>query len=451
MYKTTIRRLSLVFALAGVGCGTEPSGILTVTLDEVPEFTATTSIQVSGSVTRDPVAETLIFVTIAGGTETVSDTVQDRFDFAVELNDNQENQLAVTARDLTGTVSNPVVIVIVHDDTGPQVASSVPADKGSGVPLDTRIELRFAEALVQTDANASFTLRQNSRPVPGTATLSGDKTLFTFQPDEVLEPHSIYEMDVKGFVDEAGNLAGDGRNVCFITTSDGLQTHTTTDTSTVGFFGTVQPRNLIGANLLGAVLARSDSTLYGIFEFARERSLQGEEDRASVILDIDLDGSATTGFTSFKDFVFDANFSELNSGLKTELVVSIDGHGVLFDSGFVGVALSDTLTWDVIDAFLPGVCGRFLGFHTTTVFGDPTMDTGRFSYTYLAVAVEDPFEDESAFFLDPVPVAGHFDAELTDSGARPHERPRLVRSREEVRLRRIEASYLRFLRLLRSR
>ena len=130
--------------------------------------------------------------------------------------------------------------------------------------------------------------------------------------------------------------------------------------------------------------------------------------------------------------------------------MSLDAH-VVDDSAFVGVTTTDdpAPTWDEIDVFLPGVCGVFFGFHTTTIFGDSIQDQGRFSYAYSAFVIEDPTDSLSAVFMDPVPLAGHFNAELTDPGT-----PALLRltaPRPQSHPQRAEAAYWRLLRLLRSR
>ncbi len=444
-----MRRSLLVVGLGIVaGCSSEPSGVLTITLTALPEFTPDTSIQVSGTITRTPPSETAFVVTIAGGVETVTDTVAGSFDATVILRDNQENQLAITAFDGTGAVAAPVIAVIAHDDTGPQVATSVPADRQMNVSLTTAIQLRFAEPLVQTGTSGSFTLTQNSRPVPGTPTLSGDQTFFTFQPDQPLQPHSIYEMVLAGFTDAAGNPTGQDRNVCFITTSEGLATSVSTDTSDTFFTSSTNPRDLIPPNMVGASLARAGNTLYGLFEFARERSLTGDETKVSVFVDIDLDSDPTTGFPGFKDFqLSNADFSQFRTGLGTELVVSLDAD-VVATTGFVGVAI-DTVTWDEIDIFLPGVCGQFFGFHTTTIFGTPLQDDGRFNYAYSAFAIEDTAATNTAVFLDPVPLAGHLIADLSNPGP-PALQP-LAAPSATIRPRRIKAVYHGLLRLLRLR
>ncbi len=253
--------------------------------------------------------------------------------------------------------------------------------------------------------------------MPGTATLSGDKTLFTFQPDQPLEPASIYEMVVSGFDDEAGNPAGGGSNACFITTFDPAQTVVTQDTSSIIFRSDPAPEVLSPVDILGGTLARLGSTLYGIVEFDDDRSLNGATDAASVWLDIDIDNNPTTGFKSFKDLLFPDTvtvFADFNTNLGVELIVALDGH-FLSDSGFVGVNSAD-VEWDVIDSFLPGVCGRFFGFHTTAILGGSIQDDGNFGFVYTAFAVEDALLQTGGAWGDPVPVSGSFSADLIDPG-----------------------------------
>ena len=408
------RILSWMAAGVVAACGTEP-GILLITVNNLPDFSSTATITVSGTVTRDPPADTPVVLAIAGGVSTVSDTLAGTsFSFNVQLNLNQENQLVLTASDGTGSVSQPTIIVIRHDDEGPQVLSSTPSHEQMDVALNTPIELRFGEPLVQSGPSASFTLRQNSRAVPGTPALSTDNTFFTFVPDAPLEPHSIYEMDLAGFTDDVGNPAIDGNTVCFITTSSGISTIGTTDTSSTFFIGGQDPVVLTAPDIIGATLARSGSTLYGLFEFAQARTLDGPANKASIFMDIDIDGDAGTGFQTFKDFQFDSIFPELATNMGAEMFVSMDVD-IIADSGFIGVN-TDDVTWDPIDVFIPGVCGRFFGFHTTAILGDSVMDDGFFNYAYTAFAIEDVNEEMSAVFADPVPEAGHFAADLITPG-----------------------------------
>ena len=408
-----MKRSSLAFVIAlSLSCGTEPSGTLTLTVEPLPEFALATSLAVRGSISRDPASETSTIVTIAGASETVSDTVKGSFTFTVQLKPNQENQLSVMAFDGTGSIADAVVVSVFHDDTGPLIVNSIPTNKQADVSLTTAIEVRYGEPLVQTSPSASFTLKQNSRLVPGTAALSVDKTLFTFQPAQQLEPASIYEMVITGFTDKAGNPAGAGSNTCFITTLAGLSTAVTADTA-VGVYSGGTPQIIEPVDMVGATLARSGSTLYGLFEFQQERSLLDPAKRAGVFLDLDLDNNPATGFRTFKDVLFDTNFPELNSGLRAEAIVSLDAH-VIADSGFVGVPTSNDGEWDPIDTFLPGVCGRFFGFHTTAIFGDSIQDDGNFAYVYMGLAIDE--DTTGGLYGDPVPVSGSFFADLSTPG-----------------------------------
>ena len=182
-----------------------------------------------------------------------------------------------------------------------------------------------------------------------------------------------------GVDNEARNPGGGEGSACFITNLAGLEIAVSTDTST-SFFSVGNPEVVETVNMLGATLARSGSTLYGLFEFQGERSLRDRVTRASVFLDLDLDNNPTTGFQGFKDFQFDPNFPQFNTGLGAEVIISLDAH-VIADSGFVGVNTADAV-WDPIDTFLPGVCGRFFGFHTTAILGASIQDDGNFACAY---------------------------------------------------------------------
>ena len=100
--------LAIIVALS-LGCGTEPSGILTLTVEDLQQFILTATVDVRGTVTREPVSETPVIVSIVGGSATVSDTiVGGQFTFTVQLKTNQENQLSVTAFDGTGSIAPAV-------------------------------------------------------------------------------------------------------------------------------------------------------------------------------------------------------------------------------------------------------------------------------------------------------------------------------------------------------
>ncbi len=145
-----MRRSSLVLSLAFLlGCGTEPPATLTLTVEDLPKFSLSSSIPVRGTVTREPPSDTPIIVTITGGAATASDTVDTKFGFTVQLKLNQENQLSVMAFDGKGSVADAIVVSVFHDDTGPPIVSSIPLDKQTDVSLTTAIEVRYGEPLVQ--------------------------------------------------------------------------------------------------------------------------------------------------------------------------------------------------------------------------------------------------------------------------------------------------------------
>ena len=81
-----MRHSSLVLSLAFLlGCGTEPPGTLTLTVEDLPKFSLSSSIVVRGTVTRQPASDTPIILTIAGGAETVFDTVDTNSGFQASL------------------------------------------------------------------------------------------------------------------------------------------------------------------------------------------------------------------------------------------------------------------------------------------------------------------------------------------------------------------------------
>ena len=70
-----MRRLAFaVSVVLAISCGTEPSGTLTLTVEDLPEFWPDASLDVRGTVTREPSSDTPVILTVAGGGETVQDT-----------------------------------------------------------------------------------------------------------------------------------------------------------------------------------------------------------------------------------------------------------------------------------------------------------------------------------------------------------------------------------------
>ena len=60
-------------------------GTLTLTVEDLPKFSLSSSIVIRGTVTREPPSDTPLILTIAGGAETVFDTVDTNSGFHASL------------------------------------------------------------------------------------------------------------------------------------------------------------------------------------------------------------------------------------------------------------------------------------------------------------------------------------------------------------------------------
>jgi hypothetical protein len=184
-----MRRLLLALAATLTACGSEDVQ-LTLTVNPVAEFTNQATLEVTGIVARSPAKETVVTVVVSGGISQVTDSLPSAgvFSLSVELHENQENQLAVSAFDDTGATATAVVLAIVHDDVGPQVVTQTPIDQSDGVLLDTSIEVQFGEPLTGSGPDPRLVLLHNFNPVPGTSSLSGEATRRVVRPTLVLSP-----------------------------------------------------------------------------------------------------------------------------------------------------------------------------------------------------------------------------------------------------------------------
>jgi len=369
--------------LAFVACG-EPNATLVVQLNALPEYTNTQSITVAGTVTRTPAEETITVVVVAGGTTTVRDSLGSpgAFSIQVQLAANTENQLAVTASDASGNVSAPVIVVIHHDNVGPTIAQMTPPSLSENASLDTPIEVVFSERVVG-QPGAQITMRRNSEIVIGTPTVSADSTRISFAPASLLEPNSVYQLELQGFTDNTGNPVS--TNTCFVTASTGTVVQTDLDGTDTGWLRGDPPASLIPPDLQQIRWARADSMLYGVVRFGRPRVFAYEGDSSAIVLlEIDADQDGNTGYTSAKDTIF-TPFPELDSGLGIEYWIGLEPLEELGDSAYVGI-MTGQFEFTVLDTFRPGVCGPFYGFNTTALLNS-TGDDGRFDYTAIAFAI----------------------------------------------------------------
>jgi len=113
------------------------------------------------------------------------------------------------AKDLAGNaLANPYVwsftTATVPDTTPPTVSSTIPVNAADGVALNATVSATFSEPMDPlTITAATFTLRQETRPVPGLVIYSG--VTATFKPNTPYDSGTIYTATVST---EAKDLAG---------------------------------------------------------------------------------------------------------------------------------------------------------------------------------------------------------------------------------------------------
>ena len=118
----------------GVACGSTEPGTVILALDGTDEVTAAQSIELTGTLTRSPPANTPLFVTVSGGLQATTDTADEngRFVADVRLQLDQSNTLTVTPQDGTGAMGQPTTLSILQDGSGPTVVMITPSGDGVG-------------------------------------------------------------------------------------------------------------------------------------------------------------------------------------------------------------------------------------------------------------------------------------------------------------------------------
>lgn len=401
--------LSLGAVLLLGACGTEPSAVLTITLDDVPSPVRSATVAISGLVTRTPAKETTIIVTAAGGQTAASDTagVGGRFTVEVSLNPNTRHQIVLTAQDASGAVSLPDTVFVEHDGVAPSVVSTTPEGDGAGTAVS--VEVQFSEPVVLTGAGALELVNQGLS-VAGATTLSADSLTATFVPQQALQENAIYTIGFPGVTDAAGNPVEEGLTRCFITeltAATGTELDSTNDLFALGQPTGASPADLVEIRL-GAVTGR----LLGVLKFTTPRQFEPDSaNNAFAYLDLDLDQDSTTGFVTLKDALFSTLDPTLSSGARAEYVIGLDWFPSLADSGAVGRYV-DTGVFEIVALLLPDVCGEFFGFSVS--FGLLGSDDGNFNYVVLAGNVE-----ANGILVDPAPQSGHYTAGLAGQFASP--------------------------------
>jgi YD repeat-containing protein len=132
-------------------------------------------------------------VPLASGT---SYTIQ----LASPIADLQGNTLASFGSTTFTTGANTVT-------AAPTVLTVSPPNGATGVPVNPRIDV-VASAPISAASpwSSSVTLLAGGVAVPGTTTLSSDRTTLTFVPTSLLTVTTNYTVNVSGFTDQAGNV-----------------------------------------------------------------------------------------------------------------------------------------------------------------------------------------------------------------------------------------------------
>ena len=122
------------------------------------------------------------------------------------------------------------------DTTAPTVSSTIPANAGTGVPINSAITAVFSEVMNPlTVFTVTFTLKQGDTPVSGTVKYSRISAVFV--PTSTLAPSTPYHATVTTGVKD---LAGNAMAVDFawdFTTGEGLDTNAPAVTGTINADG----------------------------------------------------------------------------------------------------------------------------------------------------------------------------------------------------------------------
>jgi hypothetical protein len=105
----------------------------------------------------------------------------------------------------------------VNDDTaGPIVLESTVSDTQTGLPTNTRLNVRFNEMLSPLDS-ANISLVSGGNDIPYNVTLSRGRTLITIVPKQLLAVDTDFTLSVTGMKDLSGNVQGTDFEVDFTT------------------------------------------------------------------------------------------------------------------------------------------------------------------------------------------------------------------------------------------
>ena len=422
----------------GVACGSTEPGTVILALDGTDEVTAAQSIELTGTLTRSPPANTPLFVTVSGGLQATTDTADEngRFVADVRLQLDQSNTLMVTPQDGTGAMGQPTTLSILQDGSGPTVVMITPSGDGVGTN-PAMVEVLLSEPV--RVSGPGMTLTSGSFNVPGNSTLASDSVTFTFvpAPGTILPENSIFAPAFEGVTDVAGNSPEVGTNACFVTqltvpAKNQFPDTTSSGQDVLGFFaqGGPQPLFIDPADIDQVRTGIQDSVLTVVVRFTTDRSFDtADANNTFLMIDIDIDQDSTTGSRTFRDSLYiNVQLPTRTSGLGAEYGVFVDHFSAFSDSALVA---QYTGSWangqpqlNPLDAFWPSFCGPFIGVRVAlSLLG---ADDGNMNVSVMALNLEgtgvlDPIivdlaPDSMAFTLN---YAGFFTSPMRATPLRP--------------------------------
>lgn len=391
-----------------LGCG--ESATLVLAVNAVAPYATTSTVTVTGLVTRTPPKENAVITVTASGAQQVAvDTAEasGAFTLQISLVPNAANTIMIVAQDRGGAVSDPVTVTVTQDGVAPTVVSMTPSGDGVAPTQTPTIEVRFSEPVVTASANAGLEVFGRAHVLSGVSSLSADSLTLTFVAGEALEQNAVYAVGFRDLADVAGNAVVPSPSLsCIVTqrtaTAGVVESDPTSDLlATVGAAGT-SPSDLVELRL--AVDAQG--VFSGVFRFTTVRSLDlAASNNVEILIELDTDQDSTTGFRTLKDTIF-INNSTLHdqygtSGTRSDYVIDVLP-GSPGDTGFVGQNTA-FLEFDITALFVPTVCGRFVGF--AIPMAALGSDDGNMNYLLTTWNYEDPQGNE--IVIDAVPMSGH--------------------------------------------
>jgi hypothetical protein len=390
-------RLAYVTALGlFAACGSEP-GTLIITLDFVPEVVTTTTVSISGTVTRTPPKNTTVTISAQGGQVAVTDTADANgvFSMSVRLRTNRESTIELLAADEEGSTSVPEMITLVHDDQGPAVASMTPANQQDDAPTTGDVTITFNEPLV-FGSGATVELVTAGPTIGGVASRSADSLTITFTPQSARRPNAVYVVRLTNITDVAGNAPGASSSGCFVTQRTAPELVESDPQGDIFGMGVTSP-----ADLLEVRLGTAGPVLTGVLKFSSNRGFDFDApSNVFVVIELDTDQDPSTGVTSIKDTIFT---SVDRSGIRPDYLIDAEPYSQFADSAIVG-RYTAPFEFDLTELFQPPFCGPYLGFSAS--FDALGADDGNFDFTVVAFTLQ----DSTGFAGDPAPETGHFTA-----------------------------------------